>query len=54
MRNGTNRLIVVKVGSSSLTGPAGDLDPARVASLAGQIADLVGYLNSGEIIAHFD
>lgn len=59
MRNGTNRLIVVKVGSSSLTGQAGDLDPARVASLAGQIADLVEggdrviLVSSGAIAAGF-
>ena len=59
MRNGTNRLIVVKVGSSSLTGQAGDLDPARVASLAGQIADLVAggdrviLVSSGAIAAGF-
>ena len=59
MRNGINRLIVVKVGSSSLTGPAGDLDPARVASLAGQIADLVAggdrviLVSSGAIAAGF-
>ena len=59
MRNGTNRLIVVKVGSSSLTGPAGDLDPARVASLAEQIADLVAggdrviLVSSGAIAAGF-
>ena len=59
MRNGINRLIVVKVGSSSLTGQAGDLDPARVASLAGQIADLVAggdrviLVSSGAIAAGF-
>lgn len=59
MRNGTNRLIVVKVGSSSLTGQAGELDPARVASLAGQIADLVEggdhviLVSSGAIAAGF-
>ena len=59
MRNGINRLIVVKVGSSSLTGPAGDLDPARVASLAEQIADLVEggdrviLVSSGAIAAGF-
>lgn len=59
MGNGTNRLIVVKVGSSSLTGQMGDLDPARVASLAGQIADLrdeghrVILVSSGAIAAGF-
>src|SRR5580700_6381815 len=30
--------IVIKVGSSTITGPDGDLDHARIADIAGQIA----------------
>lgn len=59
MRNGSNLLIVVKIGSSSLTGGDGSLDFARVAALAEQICELksaghrVILVSSGAIAAGF-
>ena len=41
-RSGGGRTVVVKLGSSSVTGPGGDLDPAAVDGLCAEVAELQG------------
>jgi glutamate 5-kinase len=54
---GGTRTVVVKLGSSSVTGPGGGLDPAAIEGLCGEVADLrslghsVVLVSSGAIAA---